>query len=183
MDKNNQKTMLAVIAGIVDPVLKKWAQQLAALVPEHSAVRTEIFESVIGAFKGFIETKAEQLSPVAGVAVEKATDFGDFFSGALGSPGLDLEKWASEVLNDAGERLRNAEDPAAELERIKLELKLRKELVEIIKAELPSSPQSIVDWQEIDKQAAATLTGINKKMEEWLPQVKKWAKKGDRNHA
>ncbi len=174
MDKNNQKTLLAVVAGIADPVLKKWAQQLATLVPEHSIWRNEAFESAIGAFKGFVETKAEGFSPAAGVAVEKATDFSDFLAGALGvQSGVALEKWASEILTDAGERLRNASDPAAELERIKLELKLRKELVEIIKAELPPAPPPLV----VD-QITKTLTGFNKKIEEgWLPKVRKWSAK------
>lgn len=178
MDRNNQKTVLAIVAGVADPVLKKWAQKLAISIPEQSSLRTEAFESVIGAFKGFIETEAEKLSPTAGVIIEKATDFSDFLSGALGpQAGFNLEKWASEILNEAGQRLQESKDPTAELERIKLELKLKKQLVEIIKQELPPTPLPTVDWRKVDKQVAETLGGFNKKMEEWLPQVKKWAKK------
>jgi len=176
MNINNQKTMLAIVAGIADPVLKKWAQRLANLIPEQSNLRTEAFESVIGAFKGFIETKAEKLSPIAGVAIEKATDFSDFLSGALEPrTKFDLEKWASEILNESGPRLKESQDPVVELKRIKLELELRKQLVEIIKQELPPTPPPAVDWQKIDKQVAVTLAGINQTLEVWLPKIKKWA--------
>ncbi len=179
MDRNNQKAILAVLAGIADPVLKKWAQQLAALVPEHSIWRNEAFESAIGAFKGFVETKAEGFSPAAGVAVEKATDFSDFLAGALGAkPGLNLDNWASEVLKDAGERLKNAANPAAELERIKLELKLRKELVELVKAEQPPTPNPpgeklsklVETFQTADKNVA-------EKIETWRKR-QTWVKRG-----
>lgn len=136
-------------------------------------------ERVIGAFKGVIETEAEGFSPAVGVVVEKATDFSDFLAGALKQqPDLDVEKWASEVLEDAGPRLRNAQDPTAELERIKLELRLRKELVEIIKAELPPTPNLLgetlsklaVTLQTADKNAA-------EKIETWRKR-QTWVKRG-----
>ncbi len=170
----NEKTVLAVVAGIADPIFKKWAQKLASLVPVGSAFRTKEFESVIGALKGWIEVRAEKLSPISGVAVEKATDLADFFSGALGpSSALDLEKWASEVMSEAGPRLKQAQDPVAEMERIKLEIQLRKQLVEIIKQDLPSLQPS-ANWQKVDEQATTALTEINRGLEGWLSEIKKW---------
>lgn len=169
----NEKTVLATLAGIADPILKKWAQRLASFVPSGSTIRTKEFESVIGALKGWVEIQAEKFSPASGVAVEKATDFADFFSGALGpQSGLDLEKWAGEVLNEAGPRLKAATDPAAEMERIQLEFKLRKKLAEIIQQEIPAPPPT-TNWKEANQQLKNALTEINAK-------IKIWAEKGDK---
>lgn len=175
MDQSKEKTVWSVVAGLFDPELKKLAQELATLVPESSALRAEAFERVIGSLKGLIEAKAEGLSPAAGVAVEKATDFHDFLTGALGSRSeLDLDKWVREVLTEAGARLRNATDPAAELERIKLELKLRKELAELVKQELPIPPPkpdleaTLLSW-------TAKLDTLNAKLEKKVAGMRKWA--------
>ena len=175
MDQNKEKTVWAVIAGLADPNLKKLAQELAAVVPATSGLRDETFERIVGSLKGLIEAKAEKLSPAAGVAVEKVTDFFDFFSGALGPKSdLDLDNWAKEVLTEAGPRLRSAPDPAAELERVKLEFKLRRELVEMIRKELPPPPPPPDPVATINA-ITERLNGFNQKLESYLPRMRKWA--------
>lgn len=180
MDQNKEKTLWSAVVGLFDPELRKLARELAALVPESSALRTEAIERAIGSLKGLIEAKAEKLSPAAGVAVEKFTDLHDFFMGALGSrPELDLDKWTREVLTEAGPRLRNAQNPATEMERIKLEFKLRKELAEMIRKELPPPPQPPDSIAAINA-ITDGLNNLNKKLESYLPRMRKWAEEGKR---
>lgn len=175
MDQSKNKTMWSAVAGLFDPELRKLAQELAALVPESSALRSEAVERAIGSLKGLIEARAEKFSPVAGTAVEKATDFHDLFMGALGSrPELNLDKWAREVLTEAGARLKNAQDPAAEMERIKLEFKLRKELADMIRKEIPP-PSPPPDPVAAINAVTDRLDTFNKKLESYLPRMKRWA--------
>lgn len=171
MDQIKNRTVWSVVTGLFDPELRKLAQELATLVPESSALRSEAVERVIGSLKGLIEVQAEKFSPVAGTAVEKAIDFHDFFMGALGSPELDLNKWTREVLTEGGARLKNAQDPAAEMERIKLEFKLRKELAEMIKKEMPPPPDPVAAVNAVTDR----LDAFNKKLESYLPRMRKWA--------
>ena len=175
----NKKPILAALAGFFDPSLRELAQKLAASIPENSPLKHQSLESALGALKGLVETLAEQLPPVAGVMVEKATDFSDFLAGALNHrPELNLEKWASEVLKDAGERLRKAQDPTAELERIKLELQLRKQLVELVRKEMPPPPPSQAPKLEAVFQSwTDDINCFNAKLERKAEKIRKWAQK------
>ncbi|MDP3762650.1 MAG: hypothetical protein Q8Q97_01065 [bacterium] len=139
-----KKETLAGLAGLVDPVLRNSAQKLAASLPQNSLLRSEAVEAFLGALKGFIEVNAEKLSPLASVLVEKTTDYLDFVAGAIG-PENDFEtahqKWQDKFLSESAKRLRKAEDPAKECERIKLELELQHKIKESLMEKF-GSPRS-----------------------------------------
>ena len=133
-----KKAIFSALAGLFDPWFRKAAQRLAEGVPEESVFRSQSFEMALGAAKGFVEALAERMPPALGVLIEKATDVEDFFAGALKSgESQTFEKimndWQEEFLREFGERLKKAENPAHEFERLKLEFELRSELVKIVK--------------------------------------------------
>ncbi len=178
MEQKSNKSIWAAVAGLLDPELRKAAQNLAEAIPKNSILRTEAVERVLGALKGAIETKAEKLSPAAGVAVEKATDFSDFLAGALGSKNaLDPNEMIKEILRGATERIKKAAEPAAEVERIRQEIKSIKEIGELMKQELPPPPPSptagmvevITSWTE-------KLNAFNTKLEGKVEGMRKWAR-------
>lgn len=129
MKTKTKKKLLAGTLGAFDPILRRWAQGLASRIPEKSIARSTWFESALGVLKGFIEASADALPPAAWATIEKATDFGDFFAGALGSKSQPtIEHWMQSFLSEAIERLRLAENPEAESKNLERELELRLKL-------------------------------------------------------
>ena len=121
------KKVLAGLIGLLDPALIKLAQNLAMTVPRDSLLRSQLFEALAGAARGFIEAHAEKYPLLVSLGVEKMTDLSEFLSASLkgNSPG----DFAESFVTAAAERLRKAEDPQKEAARIKEELSLLQEII------------------------------------------------------
>ncbi len=156
-----KKEFLGAAIGALDPVLKNWAQKLAKKIPTNSYLRSDLFGVAQGVVKGFVESMAEKLPPTAAIAVEKAIDFSDFFTGALGGASEKekkgaVEDWMDEFFNDAKWRLKKSKDPKAEAERMKIEFECRLALLKLIedakpkpKLEVKTEPvDEPIDWQK-----------------------------------
>lgn len=155
MKAQTKKQLAGAATGLLDPILRKLAQELAASIPETSIVRSIGFETAMGVLKGFLEASADNLPLSAWATLEKATDFGDFFAGAL-KPGQKQKlasNWMENFFRDAEGRLANADDPAVEFKRLELEFDLRKKLIAKIEEGLKPSQTVLgshrVEWQEL----------------------------------
>lgn len=154
--RSGGKNIWAGVVSALDPVLRRAAQKLASKVPTDSPLRSEITEMAIGVVKGFTEAISDSLPIPLKIAVEKATDFGDFFSGALGGKtpktSQTMEDWMQKFFTDAGLRLRKAPNAKTEFEKLKLEFQLRQELLNMIKKTQPkteeSKPIPSTNWAE-----------------------------------
>lgn len=131
-EKQVGKQISAGLLGLLDPLIRKWAQELAPKIPGDSILRTQTFETFFGAFKGFAEAWSERYPAIVSALIEKLTDFEDFLSVAIANPEhrQSTVKWLDCFLEESGERLKNASDPQKEFERINLELELIKRLYE-----------------------------------------------------
>jgi len=135
---DKSKKALATVAGVLDPLLRKWAQRLAEKTPADSIFRSELVEGAIGALKGLLESFSDSMPAFASVSVEKITDFGDFFAGALGKAEdggkVAVDKWMDKFFVDAGERLKKAKDKTLEAQHIHQEFVLRLAILDDIEA-------------------------------------------------
>ena len=188
--KGGSEKIWAGVAGALDPLLRKAAQRIAAKVPEDSILRSEILETAVGVVKGLAEAISAPLPPSLKVMVEKATDFSDFFAGALGGvAGPAVEDWMKKFFTESGKRLREAQDPLAEFEKAKLEFKLRGELLELINQSVPKKePLKPLDWRDgwkwLDEKAKkteefASKAEVNTKLESVLERTRAWARKAN----
>lgn len=180
MDTKRKKQVFSAAAGALDPVLRKLAQELASSVPENSLIRNIGFETALGILKGFIEAASEDLPLAAWLSLEKATDLADFFAGALGAGNhqKEISGWMEKFFDEAGERIKTAEDPRTEIERINLEFDLRKELLERIgpkvKADLPD--QTKTRWQTLFQKLQAVYQSKIESLEKTATGAENWAK-------
>ena len=155
MDDKTKKKIIGAAAGLADPILRKWAQQLAASVSETSILRSVGFETAMGVIKSFIEASADESPTAIWAVVEKTTDFGDFFAGALGSKPKNeiVSNWMERFFREAETRLSQSADPAKELEQLELEFALRKKLLETIEADAKLNQTATAShrakWQEL----------------------------------
>ncbi|MEK7609095.1 MAG: hypothetical protein AAB476_01285 [Patescibacteria group bacterium] len=165
------KKVLAGVAGLFDPILRKLAQRLAQSVSPDSPLRTESIESVIGAVKGFAEVYAERFPTLSAVAVEKATDFADFLAVFLAEGGVETKTQSQlkDFLADAAERLKKAENPQVEFERINLELGFIKDLARSAaqKPEVKDSPTALALTESLGR-----LNQSLEKTRDWLKKPK-----------
>lgn len=130
-----------MLFSAADPELKEVADKIRKMIPDDSLLRSKIAERVVGILKGWVESKAEGMSPVAGAVVEKLTDLGDFFVGGETDEKKEratraAQDWMDKFFDEAGKRLAKT-DPAnleAEKEKILREFKLRKEILEAVEA-------------------------------------------------
>lgn len=156
---------LNTLLSVLDPELRKVAQKWWATIPDDSPLKGELFERVFGVFKGWAETKARGMGPLGDV-VEKLTDVGDF--AVRGPKGVKAaQDWMSRFYAEAAKRIEKAADPKAELEKVKLEFELRRELLKVIdearKAAEPARPEKVsIDWNKIQDQYRTFLGGASK---------------------
>ena len=169
MERDKKKELLAALVGLVDPWLREKAQKTASKVPEDSPLRNKLVEAALGSLKGLIEAWAEKLPPVAATAVEKATDFSDFLAGALGSNAPAVENHLQEFITDAFRRLREAENPTVEFEKIKLEFGMRQQLLELVQQ---SQKKESEPKDKPTTWAAERLSGFNQRLEEHIKAMK-----------
>jgi hypothetical protein len=140
---------LATLAALLDVLLRKLAQRLAANVPQDSPLRSEAVETAIAVLKALLEF-AGGLNPLVKVGGEKITDFIDFFFGALGATKGErvpkISGWFEAFFKEASERIAKAEDPQLEMERLKLEFQFRTELLKLYQ-----------EWEETQKPQPAAV--------------------------
>ncbi len=164
-DKQTEKEKAAGLLGLMDPILREIAQKIAAKIPQDSAVRLPTVESVVGAAKGWIEAHAEKYSALASALIEKGTDLHDFFTTALAEQGPSSVRWADRFMEESMARLRSTENPEKELERIKTELQFRKELLEIMHAQIGKRISVLEEIQKaeqwLDQQALSLVPSVN----------------------
>ncbi|MEK7622065.1 MAG: hypothetical protein AAB415_02705, partial [Patescibacteria group bacterium] len=156
---------LNTLLSVLDPESRKLAQTWWASIPEGSPLKTELFERVFGIFKAWAETKAKGMGPI-GEVIEKLTDIGDF--AVRGGPKPDVktsQAWMDRFFIDAGKRLEKTANPKIEIEKIKLEFELRRDLLKVIeearKAAEPTKAEKVsFDWSKIQNQYEAFLLGV-----------------------
>ncbi len=175
-----KKQLLSAAAGALDPILKKIAQELASSVPKESALRSTAFETAAGVVKGFIEATAEDLPIAAWLSLEKATDLADFFTGALGAKDHTpkISSWMEDFFKEATERLKNAENPEKEFEKLKTEFELRQKLLEKIEGlikEPVTSGQAKNQWQTLFHKLQEIYQSKSESLEETAVKTENWA--------
>ncbi len=154
------KKWIAGIAGLFDPTLIKLAQEIAKKIPEGKLSHSNLAESLLGALRGIVETHAEKFSGASSVAVEKLSNLSGFLSATLARTKGEtsnhdlLQIFLAQTL----ERLRNAEDPQKEFGKIKEELVLFKQIMELAYPKVES--------------ASPVLESFNKKLEEIREKLK-----------
>lgn len=177
------KEILAGLAGMFDPVIRRLAQKLSAHISAENPLRSPGVESIVGALKGAVESYAEKFPDLVAVAVEKFTDFSDFLSVSLaqGQSGGQIRRaWQEKFLAQALERLKQAADPEAELEKVKTELNLYNELFRLVFGDGGQEKISNQLGKVLSKLAAdlkKTDATTAEKMEAWR-QRQKWIRRG-----
>lgn len=139
------KKLLAGVAGLFDPKIIKLAQEIAEKIPEGSFFRSNLSEHLLGVLRGIVETHAESFSTPTSVVVEKLGNFSGFLSAILTKTkgktkeGELLQVFLAETL----QRLRSAENPQKEFERIKEELTLFNQIIQLAHPQKESSSPAL----------------------------------------
>lgn len=139
------KKWLAGMAGLFDPALIGFAKEIAEKIPEENLLRSNLAESLLGALRGIVEVHAEKFSGASSVAVEKLSNLSGFISAVLTrtkgkTTKQDLLK---DFLAQTLERLRMAEDPQKEFEKIKEEITLFNQIMKVAYPEIESSSPAL----------------------------------------
>lgn len=155
------KKVWAGLIGLLDPVLIRLAHDLAATIPQDSVLRSQLFESLTGAARGFIEAHTEKYPLLASLGIEKLTDLSEFLSASLkGNSPSDLSQNFMAIV---AKRLRKAEDPRKEAARIKEELSLLKEIADMTQDKKDPAYASVVP----------AIETLNRKLETIRDRLKK----------
>ncbi|MDP3764678.1 MAG: hypothetical protein Q8Q95_03610 [bacterium] len=157
------KPALAGTAGLLDPVLISLAREIAKIIPANSLLRSRFMESFMGAVRGFLEARTEQLPAVPAVVSEKALDVWGFVSAFLANSKKSLPETDPETIMLAAiaERLQKAEDPKKEAEKIKEELRLVKEIMDQARPEEESEDSAVL--QVINKKLRKIRQDLQKR--------------------
>lgn len=140
----------AIVSAIADPALHKLAERFTSSISEDSWFRSEFAERLLAGLKGLAE--GYKVPGVAGLVVEKATDFFDFASGDLygkggkgsGSATSAAHGWLNRFVKNMEKSLREApKDKLAEIQaRLQQEFTIVKEFVRMVEeAEKESAPE------------------------------------------
>ncbi|MEK7564746.1 MAG: hypothetical protein AAB501_00715 [Patescibacteria group bacterium] len=154
------KRWIAGMAGLFDPASIKRIQELAEKIPEGSLLRSNLAEYISGVLRGIVETHAEKFSNTSSVVVKKLGDFSGFLSTVLAQTKSNttkqdlLQNFLAQIL----ERLRSAEDPQKEFEKIKGEITLFNQIMELAYPKVES--------------ASPVLESFNKKLQEIRDKLK-----------
>lgn len=176
---------LNTLLSVWDPEFRKWAQEKWSRIPDGHFLKSVPFERGFGVFKGWAEKKSGSLSWPLGDVVEKLTDIGDFaIRGTKGAKDT-AHDWMDRFYGEASKRIEKAPDPEAELEKIKLEFELRRELLKVIeearKAAEPAKPEKVsIDWSKIQNQYEAFMLASAKFAAKAVNQADKTAKETDK---
>lgn len=123
------KLVWNVLFSFIDPFVADAMARVAKRIPMESRVREKASGIALGVLKSVVETLTEGRSPLVAALVEKATDAGDFFTGALHATNLeqpirDIATWFQESRDRLVER-RTKTTNDDELKLIEFELELR----------------------------------------------------------
>lgn len=170
--------ILQSAVGALDRPLRQAAEKLARSISKSSWVWSASAETLAGVMRGFLEAVAKTLPSGWDITLEKVTDFIDFFYGA-GSHAKTSEgpvavavnqNWVSFFFETAQKRVREAQDPMKESERIIQEFeelaKILQRIDEVMKpkaeAAVAAQPGSVKSfWQTIDEGAKKLAPYIN----------------------
>lgn len=172
MDIQRKQLLISGTAGLIDPWLNKLARELASRVPHKSALRSVYAELALGVVKGFVEAFSANRGISLSVLAEKVTDFGDFFSGALGVTTYESKQlfydWNETFFAEAIKRFSNAKLSEDELKLIKSELELRKVFIQSIQSKEGKRNMLTEPLAEVVRQTTLSLRELNKRLESRL---------------
>jgi len=185
-----KKNVYAILSGLLEVPLRRLAQRLATSIPANSTLRSQYFETAMGIIKQLVEEYAATLSPGLKTTVERATDFGDFFTGALGSergrvgaipePTAEFKGWMKEFYNDALRALYTAKEYhlEEELEWLKngfdIRLALEKYMREAISPKEPTQQVQPFDWEQWGKRFGGLREKLRGKDKSAAEAINKW---------
>lgn len=137
-----RKDFLLALAGLFDTFLLDGAEAMARKTSDGSPLNKRAVESLVGSIKGLAEAYAEKMPTLTSVLVEKATDFADFYHGALRTreqaPKAIFGEWVLQSLRNAEARLAASEVPEEMAQRLRLEVQCLKELQKVLEGETES---------------------------------------------
>lgn len=176
------KEYLAGALGVLDPVLKRLAQQLAERLPRGTVIESQIFEAAVGVVKNFIEAYAERFGTIPSVLVERTTDFFDMLLGAMpqGAAAPFLDEWMSAFLREAEERLGKSSDPGVEFEKLSQELEVRHEFLKNFEermAHKPGGRAALTSKEKFERAwagIAKTLQGADRGLSPMADRIRKF---------
>lgn len=163
-----------ILSVLLNPLLQSKADEWAKNLPADHQLR-KLLTSFLGE-RGFAGLNAllEEggvKNPLLKALLEKASDFGDFYTQSLKSSetsGPRAADWKDQFLKSAGDRLTKAADPAAELARINVEFQARLELEKTVNktrpASTPKPTSKSPDWASVE-------AGVDEKLKpvaDWL---------------
>lgn len=182
--KKTDGRFLQSAVGALDRPLRQAAEKLARSISKTSWVWSASTETVAGVMRGFLEAVAKTLPSGWDIALEKITDFIDFFYGAGSHEKLGVaapapavnQNWVSFFFEAAQKRVRETQDPAKESERIIAEFeelaKILQRIDEVMKpkaeAAVAAQPGNVKSfWQTIDEGAGKVAPYV-RELGDWL---------------
>jgi hypothetical protein len=137
MADKSEKERLELLISIFNREIYGLGSKLAGAVPGDSLIRSDLFQRLLGPLTAYLEHKEDKVSSTSGAFIAKAVDLLTAFAATLtntgGAGAVTREKWIDDLIRDAGARIRSAEDPEAEMQRIKREFELRTSLLDFIR--------------------------------------------------
>ena len=173
-----------VAMGLLEPELKKFADFLRPFVPK---ISSKGLRRVIGMANAFVDSKSNNVPPLAGALLKQVTKVVDDVFLDDSSRGhhaaeekavkIATDEWVAKLFTEAGERIKRAADPEAEADKIKREFLARISLLEAMdeaqkqyearkKAVAPTPPHTsepIEAGEEIDSILTSWKTNAQKR--------------------
>src|SRR3989344_1389446 len=135
--KDMAKELLAATSGALDPDLQNLAIQLANQLPQDSVLRKDWTRRVLGILRTYTERMADKYQEPGPIVGDIFSSFVNSLSIALGHPlsakaEVEASGWLDAFMKESIQRLKTATDPRAEMDKIKLELEMRRELISLV---------------------------------------------------
>lgn len=135
--KDLAKDLVSAVSGALDPDIQKLAIKIANQLPKDSVLRKDWSRRVIGVLRTYAERLADKYEEPGPIIGDVLSSFTNSLSIALGHPmtaGAELAAsgWLDAFLKESIERLKTAQDPRAEMDKIKIELEMRRELIKLV---------------------------------------------------
>jgi hypothetical protein len=175
MPAKSDKERLELLISIFNKEIYGFGARLANAVPANSFIRSDLFARLLGPFTAFLEHKEERVSSTSGAFIGKTVDlitaFATTLTQASGAGAVSREQWVEDLIRDAAARIRSADDPEAEVGKIKREFELRTSLLEFISQKSTS--------QTSEQQASSFVKDLGRLWNSFQAATKTSAKKLD----